>query len=84
MYSHILPSGCALIQLYLHISGVDYVGVLSLPDCAYHTIPQSTNHTHGSATPLPYILYSALSEYGSFSHFATCLSDFILQPVTSE
>ena len=43
----------------------------------------STNHTHGSATPLPHILYSALSEYGSFSHFATCLSDFILQPVTS-
>ena len=49
-----------------------------------HTIPQSTNHTHGSATPLPHILYSALSKYGSFSHFATCLSDFILQPVTSE
>lgn len=49
-----------------------------------HTIPQSTNHTHGSATPLPHILYSALSEYGAFSHFATCLSDFILQPVTSE
>ena len=53
-------------------------------DFSAHTIPQSTNHTHGSATPLPHILYSALSEYGSFSHFAACLSDFILQPVTSE
>ena len=34
----------------------------------YHTIPQSTNPTQGSATPLPHILYSALSVYGSRSH----------------
>src|SRR5699024_10809546 len=31
-------------------------------------MPESTKSTLGSATPLPHILYSALSEWGFFSH----------------
>ena len=30
-------------------------------------MPESTKNTHGRATPLPHILYSAESEYGSAS-----------------
>ena len=37
-------------------------------------MPERTNQTQGSATPLPHILYSAASEYGAFSHLTICRS----------
>ena len=51
---------------------------------AQYAIPASTKKTHGSATPLPHILYSAESVCGFFSHLTIWfrVRAFLAVPIT--
>ena len=57
------PCNCGALHIYFHSLHPSNNSIM---------IPFITNAAHGSAIPLPHILYNAVSLYGSFSHLIIC------------